>query len=78
MLKLSDEPLNYLSGRCKKSVAQWRIDDKTFFLKKEKFKILRRSNRVARFYLFQTYQNVANIPNDHTLYQKAKKYTKWL
>jgi hypothetical protein len=39
---------------------------------KEKFEIFRRSNRVARFYLFQTYQNVANIPNDHTLYQKAK------
>jgi hypothetical protein len=28
-------------------------------------------SRVARFFLFQTYQNVKNIPNDHTLYQKA-------
>jgi hypothetical protein len=34
-------------------------------------------NRVARFFLFQTYQNGKNIPNDHKLYQNAVSYTKW-
>jgi hypothetical protein len=34
-------------------------------------------NRVARFFLVQTYQNGKNIPNDHKLYQMAIKYSKW-
>jgi hypothetical protein len=34
-------------------------------------------NRVARFFLVQTYQNVKDIPNDHKLYQKAIKYPEY-
>jgi hypothetical protein len=34
-------------------------------------------SRVARFFLFQTYQNGKNIPNDQKLYKKAINYTKW-
>jgi hypothetical protein len=33
-------------------------------------------NRVARFFLVQTYQYGKNIPNDHKLYQTAINYTK--
>jgi hypothetical protein len=32
---------------------------------------------VARFFLFQTYQNGKNIPNDDKLYQTAIHYAKW-
>jgi hypothetical protein len=33
--------------------------------------------RVARFFFILTYQIRKTIPNDHKLYQKAIKYTKW-
>jgi hypothetical protein len=35
------------------------------------------SSGVARFFLLRTCQNGKNVPNDHTLYQTAIKYTKW-
>jgi TPR repeat protein len=34
------------------------------------------TDRVARFFLAQTYQNGKNIPNDCKLYQSAINYTK--
>jgi hypothetical protein len=32
-------------------------------------------DRVARFFLVQTYQNAKYIPNEHKLYQPAIKYS---
>jgi hypothetical protein len=33
--------------------------------------------RVAKFFLFQTYQIGKNITNDHKLYKTGINYTKW-
>jgi hypothetical protein len=33
--------------------------------------------KVCQIFLGTTYQNGGNVPNDHKMYQKATKYTKW-
>jgi hypothetical protein len=50
---------------------------KKFFFSTPKKKKKGLQNRVARFFLVQTYQIGENVTDDHKLYQTAINYTKW-